>query len=259
MFYNNMVTPAIPERVFTLCKIVGKKPISSTELKEKMEPSFLHNNTTYYSDYKNAAEELQLISISDNMISLAVEPSVIKSIESMRNYINGKLELFKDGQFYKVTSAYFSMENKVLGLEQNVAEMAPLISEKIGATVDPMQMRAWRFWVSFLGFGYLQNMFFIPNASAFLKDLINIAGFERKKVYSFGKFIERLRPYCNIVINTNPSNRKLNFGVSNGLRVLHDAGYIKLEHIMDQEDIWSLYPMNVNTFNSTITNITIIK
>ena len=259
MFISKMVTPAIPERIFTLCKIVGKKPISNSELKEKMEPAFLHNKTSYYSDYRNAAEELKLISVSDNMISLAVDPGVIKSMDSLRQFINGKLEIFKDGEFYKVTSAYFSMGNRVLGLEQNVAAMAPYISNEIGIAVDPMQMRAWRFWVSFLGFGYLQDMFFIPNAYVFLKDLIDIAGLEKKKRYSFRTFIERIRPQCNIIIGTNISNRELNYGVSNGLRTLHDNDYIKLEHILDQEDIWSLYPMNVHTVTSTVTNITILK
>ena len=43
MFQNKMVTPAIPERVYTLCKIVEKKAMSTSEVKEKMEPS-------YYSD-----------------------------------------------------------------------------------------------------------------------------------------------------------------------------------------------------------------
>ena len=104
-----MATPAIPERVFTLCKIVEKRPISSSDLKERMEPEFLHNSSSYYADYRNAAEELRLISISDNMISLAVNPEVIKSIESMRKYINGQLEQFKNGQFYQVTSAYYSL------------------------------------------------------------------------------------------------------------------------------------------------------
>ena len=36
MFGDKMVTPAIPERIFALCKIVEKNPISSADLKEKM-------------------------------------------------------------------------------------------------------------------------------------------------------------------------------------------------------------------------------
>lgn len=40
MFKEKMVTTAIPERVYALCKIVEKGPISLSELKDKMEPEF---------------------------------------------------------------------------------------------------------------------------------------------------------------------------------------------------------------------------
>ena len=86
MFREKMVTPAIPERVYVLCKIVEKGPISSSELKEKMEPAELNadTSTAYFPDYRTAAEELGLIITSDNMISLAGDPSVIESRQTMR-------------------------------------------------------------------------------------------------------------------------------------------------------------------------------
>lgn len=67
-----------------------------------MEPEFLGNGTIYFNDYKNAAEELGLVTISDDLISLAVDPKIVKSIESMRAYINSHLELYNTGQFYLV-------------------------------------------------------------------------------------------------------------------------------------------------------------
>lgn len=257
MFQEKMVTPAIPERVYTLCKIIEKKPTLNLELKEKMEPDFLNNTTSYYNDYKNTAHELKLITVSDNMISLAVDPTVIETFESFRRYVNGMLEEFRAGQFYAVTNAYFKLDSNVLAGEKNVANMAPVISQLINRPVDPMAMRAWRFWISFLGFGYLQEMFLIPNASIFLNDVISHARFEKNCRYSFGEFISRIQLYSQIVIDTNPSNRKLNYGVSNGLRVLHDNGVIKLEHILDQEDIWNLYPLKAHAISGTVTNITI--
>ena len=75
MFQNKMVTPAIPERVYTLCKIVEKKATSSAEVKERMEPSYLNQKTSYYNDYRTAAEELQLITITDNVLSLGDKKS----------------------------------------------------------------------------------------------------------------------------------------------------------------------------------------
>ena len=64
MFQDKMATPAIPERVYTLCKIVEKKPTTLSDLKEKMEPSYLNQTSSYFSEYRSAAEELKLISVS---------------------------------------------------------------------------------------------------------------------------------------------------------------------------------------------------
>ena len=259
MFREKMVTPAIPERVYVLCKIVEKKPISNAELKEKLEPGYLNNSSSYYADYRNAAEELKLISIADNIVSLSVEPSVIKTTAHMRRYINGILNEFQNGQFYQVTRAYFEMGSDVLKGDKNVANLAPLMSQKTNRPVDAMAMRAWRFWISYLGMGYLQDMFFIPNADVFMKDVIEIVGFEKNHRYSFGEFIRRILPYSKIIMNSDPSNRSINYGVSNALRSLHDTGYLKIEHILDQDDIWNLYPLKAHTISSTVTNITICK
>ena len=253
MFREKMVTPAIPERVYVLCKIVEKGPISSSELKEKMEPAELNadTSTAYFPDYRTAAEELGLIITSDNMISLAVDPSVIESRQTMRKYVNGVLRKFSDGQFYQVTHAYYMLGADALKTEKNLSNLGPVMSELTGQKVDAMAMRAWRFWVSYLGLGYLQEMFMIPNADVFLQDVIELAGLEKGKKYSFGEFINLISPYCGI------KNRRLSYGMSNGLRTLHDAGILKMEHFLDQKDIWTLYPLKAHPIRDTVTNITI--
>lgn len=75
-----------------------------------MEPDFLGNKSSYFNDYRNAAEELGLISISDDLVSLAVEDKVVKSTDNMRKYINQQLEKFNAGQFYLVTNAFLRRE-----------------------------------------------------------------------------------------------------------------------------------------------------
>ena len=259
MFQSKMVTPAIPERVYTLCKVVEKKALTSSEVKNKMEPSYLNQATSYYNDYRNAAEELQLIVITDNVLSLAVDPSVIKDMDSMRFYVNGQLDRFREGQFYKVTKAYFSAGESILHGEQNVANMASAMTLRAGIQVDSMAMRAWRFWASYLGFGYLQGMFVIPNADVFLNDIIHRANFEKNYKYSIDDFLKKIKPYSDIIIDSSDGNKTFSFGVSNGLRTLQDAGYIKMEHIMDQEDTWNLYHIDALSSNEVVTNITVLK
>ena len=259
MFQNKMVTPAIPERVYTLCKVVEKKAMATSEVKDKMEPAYLNQTTSYYNDYRNAAEELQLITEVDNVLSLAVAPSVIKNMDTMRYYINGQLDQFREGQFYKVTKAYFSMGESILHGEQNVANMASVMTLKTGIPVDSMAMRAWRFWASYLGFGYLQNMFVIPNADVFLHDIIQRVGFDKNYKYSVAEFLNKIRPYADIVIDLADGNKSFSFGVSNGLRTLQDAGYIKMEYIMDQEDTWHLYHIDALSASEIVTNVTVLK
>jgi len=256
MFIGKMDTPAIPERVYALCKIVEKGPISNSDLKEKMEPAFLDQSTVYYSFYRKASEELKLISISDQMISLQVDKKVLISFESFRKYVNSILHEYSEGDFYTVTKAYYNWDNTVFKGAKNVSVMAKEMTEICERNIDAVGMRAWRFWVSFLGFGYLQDMFFIPNADVFLTDIIEISKLEKGKRYSFGDFIEKIKPYSQVVLN-DENMRYLNYGFSCGLRTLHDQGKIKMEHILDNKDIWSLYPMKAHQLVSIVTNITI--
>lgn len=258
MFREKMKTPAIPERVYTLCKIVEKKPLTVQELKNKMEPDYLQQSTSYFADYREAAEELGLISVTDQNVELAAAPSAVRSMADMRRYVNGRLEEFADGQFYRVTKAYYARGANVLHGEQNVAVLAPALAGELGLSLDAKAMRAWRFWIAYLGLGYLHDMFIVPNADGFLHDLIYCSDFEKNRTYSFTEFIEKILPRAKIVIDGNPSNRELNYGVSNGLRTLHDAGILQMEHILDQEDIWSLYPLKAHTIEATVTNVTIL-
>ena len=71
MFQNKMVTPAIPERVYTLCKIVEKKATSTSEVKEKMEPSYLNQKSSYYNDYKNAFEDALKLCKKDDLLLIS--------------------------------------------------------------------------------------------------------------------------------------------------------------------------------------------
>lgn len=259
MFREKMKTPAIPERVYTLCKIVEKKPLTVQELKNKMEPDYLQQSTSYFADYREAAEELGLISVTDQNVELAASPSAVRSMADMRRYVNGRLEEFADGQFYRVTKAYYARGANVLHGEQNVASLAPALEQELGVSLDAKAMRAWRFWIAYLGLGYLHDMFIVPNVADFLHDLISCADFEKNRTYSFGEFIEKILPRAGIVMDADPSNRQLSYGVSNGLRTLHDAGVIRMAHILDQEDIWSLYPLKAHAIETTVTNVTIFE
>ena len=259
MFKDKMVTPATPERVYTLCKIIEKESRTINDVREKMEPSALSGESqVYFPDYRAAAEELGLITNSDQMLSLAVDHKHLSSIKAMRQYVNTKLRDYPNGQFYKVTQAYFDLDAQVLSGDQSLVNLAPKMSEITGMSIDAPAMRGWRFWVTFLGFGYLQDMFFIPNASVFIGDILQHLMLTKGTMFSFSEFIELITPYSQIIMGSDTSNHYINLGFSNALRTLHDSGVIKLEHILDSNDIWNLYPLKAHPVSGTATSITIL-
>ena len=228
MFREKMKTPAIPERVYTLCKIVEKKLLTVQELKNKMEPDYLQQSTSYFADYREAAEELGLISVTDQNVELAASPSAVRSMADMRRYVNGRLEEFADGQFYRVTKAYYARGANVLHGEQNVANLAPSLEEEIGRPLDAKAMRAWRFWIVYLGFGYLHGMFLVPNADVFLHDLMDGTDLDQHLTYSFGEFIENILPRAGFVFHADLSYRLLIYCVPTCLRPPHPPRVLRM-------------------------------
>ena len=114
MFIGNMVTEAIPARVFALYKIVeSQKNISRSELRGLMEPKEICEGTSYFSAIMKAAEELKLIENKDNVVSLSVDMERLKTIEDFRRYVISILPDLSDGQFWKCTNIIINMNEKI--------------------------------------------------------------------------------------------------------------------------------------------------
>lgn len=75
MFVGNMVTEAIPARIFALYRIVeSKKGISRRDLQNLMEPPGIYKGASpYFPAVLRAAEELKLIENKDNEVKLPDE------------------------------------------------------------------------------------------------------------------------------------------------------------------------------------------
>ena len=114
MFVGNMVTEAIPARVFALYKIVeAKKGISRSELQGFMEPKDIYEGNSYFSAIIKAAEELKIIENKDNIIDLVDGKKKFKTIGDFRKYVISILQDFSDGQFWKCTNVIVNMNEKI--------------------------------------------------------------------------------------------------------------------------------------------------
>lgn len=262
MFGNKMQTSAIPERVYALCRAVASKPMDESTLKRLLEPQNLGGKTPYFGMVRSAAEELQLVQIKENVISLSVDKDTVKSMENMRHYINMHLELVSDSLFYKVTQGYLDMGTEVLG-HNSVSKMSDLMGRKIGEKVIEDDMRAWRFWMAFLGFGYMHDSqagaagILLPNIAVFLRDIIESLKLKKKSEYRIDEFVDVIMPYAKIALHNAADTKTFNYGFSNAIRMLNDLDVIKAEHRLDAREIWSLYPCEGHDLDTTITHITI--
>ena len=258
MFEERMKTSAIPERIYALCVAVKNRGIQESELRELLEPSGLGGKTSYFGSVRDAAKQLGLITIKEGKISLAVDKKDVSSLDAMRKYIISNIASLSNGLFYAVSKEYFLMNEKIYEFSSvSDAKIVGLMSKNIGTAVFEDDMRAWRFWAAYLGFGNLHEMLLLPNVQQYLKAALSIGCVEKNKEYTFSEFIAAVRPYCDIVIGDIPSDRKLNMAFSNGLRALHDEGIIQLSHKLDRGDMWFLYEAELHTIKSTVTHVTV--
>ena len=245
MFEDRMKTSAIPERVYSLCQAVKSRSMLESDLRELLEPSGLGGTTKYFGTVRDAAKQLGLISIKEGNISLAVESKYVYSYDSMREYIICNIDAISDGLFFKVSQEYISMNEQVFRYKG--------VSE--AALVD--DMRAWRFWATYLGLGNLHDMLLLPNMYQYLKAVLVVIKMKKGEEYTFSDFISAIKPYTEIGLADLDSNKKINLAMSSGLRALHDEGIIQLSHKLDSGDAWFLYEAELHSIKSTVTHVTI--
>lgn len=265
MFTNKMETESIPERVFLIYSIVKDKPIKSDELRKRLMPSGNTSDYSYYSASRRCAEELALITNSDDCLYANSELDAIDDIWAFRRYINNILENYKEGHFYKATSAFFSMNINDSKKNTKSDQWSAILTKEISKSdeehvinIDGKEVNAWKFWVSFLGFAVVNNITFLPNAAPFIEDLICESDMQVDETYTVSEFIDKLKPKVDIILG-DVSSKVLNYGTSCGLRTLHDLKFIEIVRGLDQGDIWSLYKMDNHVISSTINRIKIVK
>ena len=96
MFTGNMVTEAIPARVYSVYKIaISKKNITRNEIQSMMEPPEIYEGTSYFSAIFKTALELKIIDTQDNLVIPLVSIDEMKTIDGFRKYAISKLNMFE--------------------------------------------------------------------------------------------------------------------------------------------------------------------
>lgn len=266
MFQDKLKPEATPERVFELCRIVGTLDKSTdnsgmkTEVvREIIEPTTNSASTSYFPSIKKAAVELGLLD-EDNTVKYIGDKNHIKDPEHFRKYCNSVLFKDKTWEFYKLCKAFIMLNDKWLSIGSITSDdSAVLLSEYSSYPVNDLKktlIPACRFWLSFLGYGYIQEktkINFLPNAYIALKDFITLSSLEKGREYSIREFFELMPESFSIL--TDDGSLKLNLALSNALRQLNDFKEIELKRNLDSETVWSLFPFSNDNSSETVTHI----
>lgn len=265
---------AIPERVFELCNIVKDKPQQNDDLKNKIEPDYMEI-TNYYNHIKNVAIELNLIKQNENKdIEYIQDKSYLKNMYNLRKYCNSLLfsQDNINSQFFKITNCYLNTNEywltHTLGRGNDTFNF---VRKQINDTTlkdDSDELLAIRFWLSFLGFGYIHefsnSIYLLPNMYIALKDFISLSNFQKGKEYTVSEFFETIEKVSVVgFINDGFtsysrdifSSKTINFAMSNALRQLHDNKEIEIIRNLDSKEIWYLYKNEYHVIEKEITHI----
>lgn len=243
MFIGNMVTEAIPARVYALYKIVaGRKNVKRVDIQNMMEPPELNKGTSYFSTIFKAATELKLIAVQDDLIVPMVPKDQMKNMRAFRQHVIRQLGNFEQEQFFKVSNILVNMNEQVYQYSLTDPALLNLLTEGTGGSVTAPMIRGWRFWAQFLGFGYIYKMSFLPNAYIFVKNVLRLLELEKDEEYEIDDFMLRFKAYGSIISNNMLPERSFNMALSQALRELHEKKELELQYRSDAKMRWNLYP-----------------
>lgn len=262
MFDNNIKTEPIPERVYELCKIVSKGDVEDKIVKERMEPKAINSSdTTYYGSIRDVCvQELKLITKEGEVLSFVGDKKILKDMDSFRQYCNSNVFKNKESDFYKIAVCFLDSNDSWLKYSTLSNEMLRREVEKkthISLITEDM-MRGMRFWISFLGFGYIQesgSMYYLPNMHIALQDFCELTEFEKNKEYTVSQFISMISNSASVALENAKETMRFNLAMSNALRQMHDSKEIVLKKALDSKETWELYPDETHEFTDKITHI----
>ena len=257
---DNMRMEPTPERVYSICRLISQNSISKDDLKElvslgKSNTSSSSSSIINYS-LDVAEKDLDVIRLKDGKYSIVVDPVILNSPQSFRQYVAKKAFSDEDSTFFMFSRWYISKNEEVFALgswevQSKTAERE--ISKLKG--IDENAALGWRFWAAFLGLGYLNETTLIPNMKTRIQDVL-ASSFSKQlnfnepvRAMDFINWADSLFPECDL-------KNRLPLAFSAGLRTLSELGLIAFDLKKDTDKI-SLYKVEgeINEFS----HITVAK
>jgi len=212
------------------------------------------------------------------VVTLAVRADQIEDPEAYRSYMRSTLlgvtaEDDANYRFNIYTAWYAAQDADVFRMD--ATDLYAKFNESVYPNAEERQfnatkLAAWRRWAAFLGLGWVlragNSRTLIPDARERIRSVLpNIFGDAGE--LAMAACISRLGETCPELDGgalffrawqaSHPGARgnDVSLMTSTGLRALHDEGTIRLVHVADAGDSWSLFPAEGSSFGSEVTHI----
>ncbi len=232
--YDQMRPGPTPERVLAICRLLIANPLTEEEIKDRI---YLTKTpaTKIGEEFRssiNAAMELGLISLKDNVYALSVAPSHIATVEAFRRIAASRAFANKKSTFFRVCQWYIGSNESVFYYLNWEDKAAAAVKSGIDKT-DNNDMLGWRFWASFLGLGYIHGTELIPNMYVRVRDVL-ATDFSKK--FDFDEEIPADQFFDWLLAKipeAKMADGSINLALSSAIRTLRDMGELAPLSLMD--------------------------
>lgn len=261
--FKKLDVEAVPKRVYELCRIVADGEIKEKEAYGKLFPAVFATPGTasYFPKVETAAIELGLVECSNNSVLKFVgNKNCLQSLSSFRQYCNSYIyKHHKNSYFCKLLSVI--LESNIDLIDKSVTDASTLnyVRSKLNDAPSSLSedMLAIRFWLSFLGFGFVTSNRpqFFPNMYVALKDFIEMSELKKNVLIPVTEFLNEISLFFDLGFLQFKKTFSLNYAISAALWTLANNNEIELKKESDSKEKWSLFQTNDTTTIHEITHI----
>ncbi len=232
---------ATPERAYYCILYLKslKQPIKKKAFYEAMcIPEVFEDNHDYFNKTYNVLQQLGLIQEVDNMVRPTSQLLSLESPSDFRRYASRTAFQWEDSLFFRVTSCYCAFAEEFLKAVKK--EDVRVILDNHGVkTSNYDDVLSWRLWAPYLGCGYLNGDYMIPNWQQRIADLLfDQKEFKKKEDIPIARFVEWLKAFAPETA-ASFNGTQIGLGVSNGLNTLNDLGILEIFSLPDAAQ-WQL-------------------
>lgn len=256
MFSKIRLRPEItPKRVYALLKLVDYKngKLTEDEIFKYIQPNNIQNDLSVVKLVFKFCIDNNLIDIDfDNKVILKINKDSLKDESSFRKFMTKLIYDDKEkNTFYLITEKILATNLEIYDLTgfENI-----LLSLRL-SEANKESILGWRFWASYLGYGFIFNSQFVVNPHLKLKDFVeeNFSDIKNKKD-TVRIFIEKLVKTCPEFMSAI-DGYSISTHLAIALVTLESLNVIKLIEVRDSSEKWSL---NLNNRIKDITHIEIL-